>query len=145
MGSNSTFLNSLVQAGTIASRVWSIFWGRMWVDDWLDGSVVLGGYDSELVLGKNYTQALDYSKETGCWTGMSVTISDIQLNDLNGGDVSILPDHYNLPVCIVPHRQLLIEAPGSIREKFDSATGMKSIGQSTNFHWSAAQYLAEGA
>lgn len=41
-GSNSTYLNALVQAGQIPSRVWSIFWGRMWVDDAIDGSVVLG-------------------------------------------------------------------------------------------------------
>ncbi|ROV94092.1 hypothetical protein VMCG_08247 [Cytospora schulzeri] len=145
MGSNSTFLNSLLQAGTIASRVWSIFWGRMWVDDWLDGSMVLGGYDSELVKGKNYTQALDYSNETGCWTGMLVTISDIQLNYPDGTDVSIIPEHYALPVCLVPHRQLLIEAPVSIRENFESVTGMNMTGTSYNVHWSAAQYKAEGA
>lgn len=145
MGSNSTFLNSLVQAGTIASRVWSIFWGRMWVDDWLDGSMVLGGYDSELVTGNNHTQALDYTNETGCWTGMLVTISNIELNYPNGTDVSIIPEHYALPVCIVPHRQLLIEAPTSIRETFDTVTGMNMTGTSYNIHWSAAQYKAAGA
>lgn len=120
MGSNSAFLNGLMQAGTIASRVWSIFWGRMWVEDWLDGSMVLGAYDSALVTGKNYTQALDYSNETGCWTGMLVTISDIELNYPDGTEVSTIPEHYALPVCIVPHRQLLNEAPASIRETFDS-------------------------
>lgn len=145
LGSNSTLLNSLVQAGSIASRVWSIFWGRMWVDDWIDGSVVLGGYDSELAVGKNHTQSLDYSDDTGCWTGMSLVISDIQLNYPNGTDVSIFPGNYALPACIVPQRQLLIEAPESILETFERTTGMVQTGTSYNIHWSAAQYAAGGA
>ncbi|ROV96865.1 hypothetical protein VPNG_09261 [Cytospora leucostoma] len=145
LGSNSTFLNSLVQAGSIASRVWSIFWGRMWVDDWVDGSVVFGGYNSELVSGENHTQALDYSDDTGCWTGMKVVVSDIKLNSLNGEDVSIFPNNYALPACIVPHRQLLIEAPGDLRDTFESLTEMNYTGASYGLHWSAAQYSAIGA
>lgn len=139
LGSNSTFLNSLVQAGSIASRVWSIFWGRMWVDDWVDGSVVFGGYNSELVSGENHTQALDYSDDTGCWTGMKVVVSDIKLNFPNGEDVSIFLTNYALPACIVPHRQLLIEAPVDLRETFESLTEMKHTRASYGLHWSAAQ------
>lgn len=145
LGRNSTFLQGLVDTGEIASRVWSIFWGRMWIDDWLDGSVVLGGYDSDLVLGDNYTQALDYSNTTGCWTGMRVTVTDMVLNIRDGSDVSIFPEHYELPTCIVPQRQLLMEAPGEILTNFDAATGMSSIGTSFGLHWSAVQYLAGNA
>ncbi|TGO30007.1 hypothetical protein BPAE_0009g00230 [Botrytis paeoniae] len=72
----------------------------------------LGGYDQEKVIGQNYTQALDYSNATGCWTGMKVTISDIELVDRTGSTISIFPPNFALPVCIVPQRQLLIEAPG---------------------------------
>lgn len=143
LGSNSTFLQSLVDAGEIAARVWSIFWGRMWIDSWLDGSVVLGGYDSDLVLGDNYTQALDYDNTTGCWTGMRVTITDVVLNPRDGSDVSIFPKHYELPTCIVPQRQLLLEAPGEILTNFETTTGMESIGTSYGLHWSAVQYLAK--
>lgn len=145
LGSNSTFLQSLVDAGEIASRVWSIFWGRMWIDDWLDGSVVFGGYDSNLVLGNNYTQNLDYSDSTGCWTGMKVTITDIVLDIRDGSKVSIFPTNYELPTCIVPQRQLLLEAPSSILTNFEEETGMASIGTSYGLHWSAVQYLANGA
>jgi len=70
MGRNSTLLSSLHSAGKIGSKVWSIFWGRMWVDDAIDGSLVLGGYDSDKVIGNNFTAPLDYSDKTGCWTGM---------------------------------------------------------------------------
>lgn len=143
LGSNSTLLQALVDTGQIAARVWSIFWGRMWVDDWIDGSVVLGGYDSELVLGSNYTQNLDYSETTGCWTGMRVTITDIVLNTRVGSKVSIFPTNYALPTCIVPQRQLLLEAPRSILTNFEYETGMASIGPSYGLHWSARQYLAE--
>lgn len=147
LGSNSTFLKSLVDAGQIASRVWSIFWGRMWIDDWLDGSVVFGGYDVDLTLGENYTDALDYSNDdsTGCWTGMKVTISNIILNGRDGTDVSIFPNNYALPACIVPQRQLLLEGPGTILENFETATGMSNIGASYGLHWSAQQYLADNA
>lgn len=145
LGSNSTFLQSLVDAGQIASKVWSIFWGRMWVDDWLDGSVIFGGYDSELVIGNNYTQNLDYSESTGCWTGMKVTISDIVLNIRDGSKVSIFPTNYELPTCIVPQRQLLLEAPSSIVTNFKKETGMTSTGTSYGLHWSAVQFLAENA
>ncbi|KAL2280627.1 hypothetical protein FJTKL_12344 [Diaporthe vaccinii] len=145
LGSNSTFLQSLVDAGQIASKVWSIFWGRMWVDDWLDGSVVFGGYDSELVLGDNYTQNLDYSETTGCWTGMKVTITDVVLNIRDGSKVSIFPTNYALPTCIVPQRQLLLEAPSSIVTNFEKETGMASTGASYGLHWSALQYLAKNS
>lgn len=145
LGSNSTYLNSLVQAGQIASRVWSIFWGRMWVDDWLNGSIVLGGYDSELVSGNNYTQALDYSNTTGCWTGMKVTITGITLNTRDGQDLSLLPLNTALPVCIVPQRQLLIEAPQSYMDTFQEVTGTTSFDVSYGLHWSAAQFLATDA
>ncbi|KAI9874546.1 MAG: hypothetical protein M1823_007660, partial [Watsoniomyces obsoletus] len=51
LGSNSTYLNGLKQSSQIGSRVWSIFWGRMWTDDNpLDGSIVFGGYDQRKII-----------------------------------------------------------------------------------------------
>ncbi|KAK3684161.1 aspartic peptidase domain-containing protein [Podospora appendiculata] len=137
LGSNSTALNALVQAGQIPSRVWSIFWGRMWTKDGaMDGSVVLGGYDSDKVIGANLTQPLDYT-DTGCWTGMKVTVSNLLVNFRNGTDVNILPRNSAIQCCIVPQRQLLLEAPGSIVDDFEAAVQMKSIGPSFGLHWSA--------
>ncbi|QSZ37859.1 hypothetical protein DSL72_008959 [Monilinia vaccinii-corymbosi] len=140
MGSNSTYLNSLVQTGKIASRVWSIFWGRMWIDHPLDGQVVVGGYDQEKIIGQNYTQALDFSDATGCWTGMKVTISDIELIDRTGSTTSIFPPKFALPVCLVPQRQLLIEAPYSIFTTFQNKTNTQTTGVSYGLHWLAQLY-----
>ncbi|KAK6077759.1 hypothetical protein SCUP234_06517 [Seiridium cupressi] len=142
MGRNSTLLNALVQTGQISARVWSIFWGRMWVDtsDALDGSLVLGGYNQDQVFGANYTQPLDYSDATGCWTGMKVHLSRILLNYRNGSDFDLLPTNTAIDVCIVPHRQMMLEAPLSVVETFESITGMRNLGQSFGLHWSAFLY-----
>ena len=138
LGSDSTFLNGLVKAGRIPSRVWSIFWGRMWTDvGAMDGQVVLGGYDREKVIGRNFTQSLDYSEETGCWTGMKVTVSSLFVNFRNGTDFNIMPRNSAIQTCIVPHRQLLLEAPSSIVDAFESATEVQDIGPSFGLHWSA--------
>ncbi|KAK0755095.1 aspartic peptidase domain-containing protein [Schizothecium vesticola] len=141
LGSNSTYLNALVQAGQIPSRVWSLFWGRMWTDfDAMDGSLVLGGYDREKVIGRNFTQPLDYSEETGCWTGMKVTVNSLLVNFRNGSDFSIMPRNSAVQCCIVPQRQLLWEAPSGIVDAFEAATQMKNIGFSFGLHWSARLY-----
>lgn len=141
LGSNSTYLNALVQTGQIPSRVWSLFWGRMWTDvGAMDGSLVLGGYDREKVIGRNFTQPLDYSEETGCWTGMKVTVNNLFVNFRNGSDFSIMPRNSAVQCCIVPQRQLLWEAPSGIVDTFETATQMKNIGSSFGLHWSARLY-----
>lgn len=145
MGSNSTVLNKLVETGQTASRVWSIFWGRMWNDNPVDGSLVLGGYDSMKVIGQNYTQKLDYSTTTGCWTGMKITITEIDVVDRTGTTTSILPSRMTVDTCIVPQRQLLLEAPVAIRDRFENVTNTKNIGPSFGLHWSAALYDAKTA
>ncbi|CAM1510624.1 Fc.00g009590.m01.CDS01 [Cosmosporella sp. VM-42] len=146
LGSNSTYLNALQSAGDLPSRVWSIFWGRMWIDNPIDGSVVLGGYDEEKVIGKNYTAPLDYDDYTGtggCWTGMKVIVSDIRLNFRDGSDESIFPSSTALPVCLVPQRQLLLEAPAAYVNKFEEVTGINSTGSSYGLHWSARLFDAD--
>ena len=146
LGSNSTYLNALRSAGQISSRVWSIFWGRMWIDDAIDGSLVLGGYDQEKVIGKNFTAPLDYDDYTGsggCWTGMKVIVNDIKVNFRDGSDESIFPSNTALSVCLVPQRQLLLEAPNGIADKFEEVTGVNSTGTSYGLHWSARLFDAD--
>lgn len=146
LGSNSTYLNALHAAGKIGSRVWSLFWGRMWIDDDIDGSLVLGGYDEEKVIGDNYTAPLDYDDFTGtqgCWTGMKVIVSDIKLNFRDGSDESIFPSNAALPCCLVPQRQLLLEAPLDYVDKFDEVTGINHTDVSYGLHWSARLFDAD--
>lgn len=146
LGRNSTYLNSLVASGQIASRVWSLFWGRMWLpQNGIDGSLVLGGYDQQKVLGRNFTAPLDYSETTGCWTGMKVQIVDIKVNYRNGEEQTILPLNTALPVCIVPQRQLLAEIPLSYVDKFEEVTKTSSSGPSYGIHWSARRFDADKA
>jgi Eukaryotic aspartyl protease len=137
LGSNSTYLNALKQSSQIGSRVWSIFWGRMWTDDNpLDGSIVFGGYDQRKIIGQNHTQALDFTS-TGCWTGMKVNIADVLVNYRTGNDQSIFSANTVLPVCLVPQRQLLIEVPSAVYENYEIATNTTNIGSSFGLHWSA--------
>jgi hypothetical protein len=144
IGSNSTLLNRLVETGQTASRVWSMFWGRLWVDNPIDGSLVLGGYDSNKVIGQNYTQPLDYSG--GCWTGMKVCITGMDLVFQNGKTTSTLPPGMTVDVCIVPQRQLLMQGPLQILHLFENVTKTKNIGTSyTEVHWDAATYDAKSA
>ncbi|CAJ2503101.1 Uu.00g104950.m01.CDS01 [Anthostomella pinea] len=147
MGTNSTVLNALVQSKQIGSRVWSIFWGRMWVDEAsaLDGSIVFGGFDQQKTIGHNYTQPLDFSDTTGCWTGMKVHISSITLNNNDGNDSDLLPPNTSIDTCIVPQRQLLLEAPHSVVDAFEEVTGMSNHGISYGLHWDAFLYDAEGS
>ena len=149
LGSNSTYLNALAGTGAIPSRVWSIFWGRMWTgskDTDMDGSVVLRGYDQEKVLGNNVTQPLDYTEDTGCWTGMKVTVTNVLVNFRNGTDYSVMPRNSAVQCCLAPQRQLLWEGPNDIVDAFIGATRMtESTGPSFGLHWGALQYNASGA
>ncbi|KAL0932282.1 uncharacterized protein CTRU02_213235 [Colletotrichum truncatum] len=91
LGANSTYLTSLAQAGQLGSRK---------------------------VTGKNATQRLDYSESTGCWTGMKVTVTDVQVNFRDGRDKSIMPLNTALQCCL-------------------NVTNSKDTGVSFGLHWSA--------
>lgn len=137
VGSNSTYLRALVDANRIAAKVWSIFWGRMWgANSLMDGSIVFGGYDRAKVIGRNLTQNLDFGS-AGCWTGMRLNIRDIRVNPRSGSDKSLFPPNTVLPVCLVPQRQLLLEAPADIYSNFENATLTSNIGLSFGLHWGA--------
>ncbi|CZR35670.1 uncharacterized protein FPRO_00207 [Fusarium proliferatum ET1] len=142
LGSNSTYLNALRKAGKIGSRVWSIFWGRMWIKEPLDGLMILGGYDEKKVTGANYTAPLvygDFDGSDGCWTGMKVTLTDIQINYLGGTNVSIFPKGTTLQCCIDPANHLLFEAPTPYIRNFESISGLKTNYSSSGLHWNALQ------
>ncbi|KAF5230538.1 hypothetical protein FANTH_13785 [Fusarium anthophilum] len=142
LGRNSTYLNALRKAGKIGSRVWSIFWGRMWIKEPLDGSLILGGYDEKKVTGANYTAPLvygDYDGSDGCWTGMKVTLTDIQINYLGGTNISIFLKGTTLQCCIDPANHLLLEAPTPYVKNFESISGLKTNYSSSGLHWNALQ------
>ncbi|KAJ4248695.1 hypothetical protein NW762_012533 [Fusarium torreyae] len=150
LGTNSTYLNALQKAGNIGSRVWSMFWGRAWVKDDIDGSLVLGGYDEEKVTGDNYTAPLDYNDyvgSSGCFTGMRVVLSDIKVNFRNGTEKSIFPTDTALPCCIDPHHHLLLDAPTEYVSNFQQVTGLfaSSEAYSRGFHYDALMFERDNA
>ncbi|KAG4279220.1 hypothetical protein FPRO04_05761 [Fusarium proliferatum] len=142
LGRNSTYLNALRKAGKIGSRVWSIFWGRMWIKEPLNGLMILGGYDEKKVTGANYTAPLvygDFDGSDGCWTGMKVTLTDIQINYVGGTNASIFPKGTTLQCCIDPANHLLLEAPTPYIRNFESISGLKTNYSSSGLHWNALQ------
>jgi len=137
LGRNSSYLNALLASGQIGSRVWSIFWGRMWSPNAsMDGAVVFGGYDRKRVIGNNHTQALDFSS-SGCATGMKVTVTDIKVSFRDGTDKTLFQPNAALQLCILPQRQLLMEVPGAVYDTFEKVTNTKNSALSFGLHWSA--------
>ncbi|KAF7897927.1 uncharacterized protein EAF01_008893 [Botrytis porri] len=114
LGTNSTILNTLYSSGQIASRTWSMFWGRTGATSatQLDGGFVFGGYDRAKVTGANYTRSLTYSK-TSCFSGMLVTITNMVLNFPNGTDASIFGgiESDAIQACIEPSYPVLLTIP----------------------------------
>jgi len=114
VGRNSSILNSLKQAGQIASRSWSMFWGLegATADTQMDGIFVMGGYDRAKTSGPNYTSSLSYTN-ANCLTGMVVTISDITLNLANGSSASLFGGVNSAAVtaCIDPDYPTLMAIP----------------------------------
>ncbi|KAE8348501.1 aspartic peptidase domain-containing protein [Aspergillus coremiiformis] len=114
LGRSSVMLNSLYTAGHIASRSWSMFWGRTGGtrETQQDGSFVFGGFDRSKASGKNYTSVLNYSSND-CSTGMLVTITDIALNFPNGTTASLFDGMRSsaISACLVPDFPVLMTLP----------------------------------
>lgn len=114
LGLNSSILHALKTSGQIASRTWSMFWGRTGgtIQTQLDGGFVFGGYDRAKVSGRNYTQALSTIRP-GCASNMLVTISDLILNFPNGTETSLFQGAQQaaLTACISPDYPTLLGIP----------------------------------
>lgn len=114
LGLNSSILNTLYTTGKIASRSWSMFWGRTGgtKDTQLDGNFLLGGYDRAKTTGQNYTRSLTHGNNS-CTTKMLVTITDISINFPNGTDASLFGASQSaaMTACIVPDYPILMTLP----------------------------------
>lgn len=146
LGSNSSYLHVMREAGRIASRSWSMYWGQEYTDDNIDGSIVVGGFDSEKVMGEPHTFPLDYDdyeSPTGCWTGIKVNISEVVLNTRDGEDHTIWDKE--MSVCIVPQRQTLLEATDEFLNAFQQATVSESIDTAEGLSWGGQVYSTDEA
>jgi hypothetical protein len=104
LGRNSTFLNSLKSAGSIASRSWSFFWGLngQTPGTQSDGTFVIGGYDAAKISGNNFTKAISNYKQ--CPSGMVVSLTDIRIAFPNGTSFTLFEKSRSvaLQACISP-------------------------------------------
>jgi hypothetical protein len=122
MGKDSSLLTMLRNAGAIASRSYSLYWGQTGTtaDHQLDGNLVIGGLDMAKAAGQNYTTSLD--RASPCGSGMVVSISDMTLEFPNGTFTSIMGAGVGQTVnyCINPEFPL-ITMPSSLWEHWVTA------------------------
>ena len=131
LGWNSTLLNALLTAKKIASRSYSWWWGLNGASQsaQMDGQIVFGGYDSAKVQGQNYTQPL-LKPWLNCPSGMSVIISDMELNFPNGTSTSIMDSPDAITTCIQPEYPIIATLPWKpYYNNFETFTGTQNVGR----------------
>ncbi|KAF5845870.1 hypothetical protein GGP41_008382 [Bipolaris sorokiniana] len=141
LGRNSSFLQALVSAGDIGTKVYSIFWGLVGgpAEKQTGGSLVLGGLDRSLISNPNDNSTASLFRGSRCRTGMVVMISDILLNWPNGTDMSVLMGSQSAAIqaCISPSFAGLMTLPLSYYKNFrllaggtlpDNMTDARSLG-----------------
>ncbi len=133
LGRNSTILNALVSAGAIASRTFSIFqgWTGSQTEYQTDGSLIVGGYDSAKITGNNIT--LPFTVEDNCNSGLIISVTDINMNLINGSNVSVIGQSQGsaMRACIEPNYSP-ITLPEEIWWAFTNVTGVAETGRSVS-------------
>lgn len=127
LGRNSSFLRTLVSAGDIGTKVYSMFWGLVGgpTEKQTPGSLILGGLDKSLIANQNDNFTASLFLGGRCGTGMVVTISDILLNWPNGTDMSIFMGSQSAAIqaCISPSFAGLMSLPLNYYDSFLSLAG----------------------
>lgn len=90
LGSSSRILDAAKNAGAIASRSWSLFWGQTGLTSAHahDGAVVLGGIDETQTTGRNYTSVV--RQTSTCRSGMIVSVTDMTITLPDGTSGSLM-------------------------------------------------------
>lgn len=137
LNTNSSILSTLLQQGNIASRTWSMWWGKdgATAPATQDGIFVFGGFDLSKVSGPNYTAQLNPTP--ACATGMLVNVNDITLSFPNGTEGNLVsPDQGGFAACIDPTWSMALDIDNDLFENFESITGTMDEARSfgTNFY-----------
>ncbi|KAF6830092.1 hypothetical protein CMUS01_07897 [Colletotrichum musicola] len=114
LAKNSTILSALKNSGKIASRTWSLFWGRGFgMPSQSDGHIIFGGYDRAKASGQRHTEPMTIGN-AHCKSQLIVTVTDLTLNFDNGSDVSLFTSGSEpFPSCI------MTEGPLAMRMHFN--------------------------
>lgn len=142
---NSTLLNSLLSARSIASKTWSMFWGLTGADasSQMDGTLIFGGYDAAKAGGANITTPLFDPHAIGvydnpCGSSLVVDVTGITMNLINGSSKDIL-ESTPLQMCIDPFNPL-ITLPGQVWNNWGSVDLSPPLNRSIDWGW---LYLAD--
>ncbi|KAK4554535.1 hypothetical protein LTR86_008389 [Recurvomyces mirabilis] len=136
LGANSTLLNALVDAGHIASRTYSYWWG---IDNpntnvAMDGQIVFGGYDAAKTTGPNITSTL-LNWTAPCPSGMYLTLTDVVLDFPNGTTSSILSPS-SLSACIQPDFPVVMNMPDNpYYSRFENLTETSAVNRTSGMYW----------
>jgi hypothetical protein len=128
LGRNASLLNALKMVGIIGSRSFSLSWGQVGGPETQQsrGSLTLGGLDQGLIENKKSATA-SLNHDSGCRTGMLVTIDDLLLNWPNGTDTSLFMESQSSVVqaCIVPSYSGLMTMPFDYWQRFSELAGLR--------------------
>ncbi|KAF2762922.1 hypothetical protein EJ05DRAFT_516386 [Pseudovirgaria hyperparasitica] len=132
LGSNSTVLSLLHTAGTVPSRSWSYFSGRVGAsrDSQFNGSIVLGGYDRATRQGDNLTLPVQFSGE--CGSGLPIRVTNMTMNYPNGTDHGIFTREEPMLTCLFPDDVAVMSIPltGVFHNFYDVREGLAISGNS---------------
>lgn len=147
VGYNSTLLSTLYNAKTIASQVWSFWWGLYGTEaiHQMDGSLILGGYDAAKTIGEPFVQ--DLNRDSTCVTGVVVSVTDIVMNQPNGTTNSIIGSSRGSgkSMCIEPTYGLLAMTQDIWQTFVDNAGGTNVGPSSTGINTYGLVYFANGS
>ena len=132
LGSNSSALHDLYNAGSIISRSWSYYHGLTGARE-AEGSLILGGYDSAILVSEaNLTLPLSsVNVDDSCQSG-SILVSNMELDWPNGTTTSVLTNYTQggFRACIALSYNLVAGMDNSLYTNFLDLTGAKSLGES---------------
>lgn len=136
LGRNSTILNALKDAGHVASRTYSYWWGLDTTSSSvaMDGQLVLGGYDSAKIMGPNVTLPLQPWTLT-CPSGMYVTVTGLVLEFPNGTDADLLAGD-SFVACLQLDFPVVTTLKGSpYYKQFENYTDTSYVNNSLGTYW----------
>lgn len=145
LGSNSTVINALMNSGAMGSTVWSLWQGLMGaeVENQVDGSLVLGGYDSAKTNGENLTTPFDLTSAVG---NLAVNITGLVMNFANGTNQTIfrtVSDPESFLAFLNPAAPF-ISVPIRVYNSFSQNAGGTLVSHNGNVHPRCPVYLVDG-
>lgn len=115
LGSNSDLLRIAVDSGAVPSTVFGLWTGSRSIDNPVDGSLVIGGYDTARIKGDLTT----FPSREKC--EMCVVITGLTYDDDSGSTNLFSSSEETLQVSLQPGENVLY-APQNIWENFQTAT-----------------------